>query len=127
MGRMRSGNYNVAESVEDLVASRAVVAIDDIGVGSDTRDFGIDLLLRVMDGRRNKPTLFTSNLLMPALAEIDTRIASRLRRCGEVVEVDTTDYALRGKPSEHDRPAVTGVCSPSSSGAAKRDEHTAQR
>lgn len=95
MARMRSGQFNVYESVVDLCAEKSVLLIDELGLGNDNRDFGLDLLIQVMEGRKNRPTIWTSNLKLAQLANIDARIASRLLRNGRVVECVTKDFALR--------------------------------
>ena len=70
--------------------------LDEIGVGNDARTFGLDLLIQVMEARRARPTILTSNLTLKGLAEINARLASRLLRNGDVIACDTLDFALRG-------------------------------
>lgn len=95
MAKMRSGQYNIFESVQDVAATRGVLMLDEIGIGNDNRDFGLDLLMQVLEMRRQRNTVITSNLTLPKLAEIDARISSRLLRNGRVIACDTLDYALR--------------------------------
>jgi DNA replication protein DnaC len=78
----------------DLCGARLLL-LDEIGMGVDNRDFGVDLLLRVMEQRKRSWTLITSNSTLPQLAAIDGRIASRMLRHGDVIECKTKDYALR--------------------------------
>ncbi len=95
MAKMRSGNFNVYESVSDLANTKGVLMVDEIGVGNDAKTFGLDLLMQVMESRRSQPTILTCNLTLKGLAEIDARLASRLLRHGDVIACDTMDYALR--------------------------------
>jgi DNA replication protein DnaC len=95
LGKMR-GCSHVHDSIMSLCEPRLLV-LDEIGMGTDNRDFGVDLLLRVMEGRKTKWTIITSNATLVQLAEVDGRIASRLLRHGDVIECNTTDFALRGK------------------------------
>lgn len=94
LSKMRTPGCHVASAVRGLSEHRLLV-IDEIGMGSDNRDFGVDLLLRVMESRRNSATIFTSNATIKQLAATDERIASRLIRNGDVVECNTTDYSMR--------------------------------
>jgi DNA replication protein DnaC len=93
---MRSGDFNVYESVSDLANTKGVLLLDEIGLGNDAKTFGLDLLMQVFESRRSRPTIVTSNLTLKGLAEIDARLASRLLRHGEVIACDTVDFALRG-------------------------------
>jgi DNA replication protein DnaC len=99
MARMRSGDYHVHESVDALAKCEGVLLLDEIGVGNDRKDFGLDLLFQVIEGRRSRPTLITSNLSLDGLAAIDPRLSSRLMRYGKVIKCDTKDFAMREKPT----------------------------
>lgn len=96
MSKMRSPDIDRHGSVVYLTNHDACLLLDEIGVGNDNKDFGLDLLMQVLEGRRSRPTILTSNLTLNGLAAIDARIASRMVRNGTVVECDTIDYALRG-------------------------------
>ncbi len=98
MAKMRSGGFNIYESVTDLANTNSALIIDEIGVGNDAKTFGLDLLMQVIESRRSQPTILTSNLTLQGLAEIDARLASRLLRHGQVIACDTLDYALRQLP-----------------------------
>jgi len=95
MARMRSGDYHVNDSVDALAKLDGVLLLDEIGVGNDAKTFGLDLLMQVLEGRRSRPTIITSNLSLAGLAKIDPRLSSRLLRRGKVIECDTKDFALR--------------------------------
>lgn len=95
MAKMRSGDFNIYESVDAVATITGVLMLDEIGVGNDAKTFGLDLLMQVMEARRSRPTILTSNLTLQGLAEIDARLASRLLRHGEVIACDTLDFALR--------------------------------
>ena len=94
LGKLRGGSLDASEAITDLSAFKLLV-VDEIGMGADVRDYGLDCLLRLMEGRKRGWTVFTSNLTLKQLAAIDERIASRLLRMGAVVECNTKDYALR--------------------------------
>ena len=95
MAKMRTGDFRVYESVDNLATFIRPLLLDEIGVGNDAKTFGLDLLLQVFDMRRSLPTIVTTNLTMAGLADIDARLASRLMRYGKVIECNTTDYSLR--------------------------------
>ena len=97
MARMRSGDFSIYESVQ-VLSEHPVLMLDEIGVGNDAKTFGLDLLMQIMESRRSKPTILTSNLTLQGLAEIDARLASRLLRHGAVIACDTMDFALRKLP-----------------------------
>lgn len=107
MARMRSGNFNIYDSVTDLANTRGVLMLDEIGVGNDAKTFGLDLLMQIMESRRSQPTILTSNLTLEGLAEIDTRLASRLVRHGQVIACDTLDFALRQTGADRDNRVET--------------------
>lgn len=82
--------------VEDLCEDDFVV-IDDIGVEYDKSGFITSVIDRLFNARLRKWTLVTCNLPLEQIAErLDTRIASRMLRDGNLVlDCDTMDFALR--------------------------------
>jgi DNA replication protein DnaC len=69
--------------------------LDDLGADQDTQ-FSANTAYNLLAGRENKPTIITSNLMLQEIAErLDIRLASRLERCGEVVQVDTEMFHHR--------------------------------
>lgn len=106
MAKMRSKQYNIFESVQDLATNPRSLLLDEIGMGIDARDFGTDLLLQVFEMRRSRPTVLTSNLTLKQLGQIDGRLASRLLRYGQVIECNTVDFAVR-KPNARHQPRET--------------------
>ena len=95
MMKMRSGDFNVYESVSDLANTEGLLMLDEIAVGNDAKTFGLDLLLQVLEARKAQPTIVTSNITLQGLSEIDARLSSRLLRNGRVIACDTLDYAMR--------------------------------
>lgn len=95
MAKMRSGDFHIYDSVDVLIKKREPLMLDEIGVGNDRKDFSLDLLFSVLEGRRSAPTIITSNLSLAGLAELDSRLASRLVRNGTAIKCDTKDFALR--------------------------------
>lgn len=87
---LRNQDYSIHEE------PRPLLFIDDIGASTDT-EFASSQLFRLLNDRIGKWTLITSNLNLEGISNrIDTRIASRLLRDGNVcVEVNTLDFALR--------------------------------
>ena len=86
----------------DLLDDRLVI-LDDIAAGADARGWITDKLYHIIERRLvstgPQATVITANLSIENLAEMyDQRIASRLIRQGtdKVIEVDVTDFALRG-------------------------------
>lgn len=93
--KLRNKAYYIEEDFRD--ATFAV--LDDIGADRDPTGFAADSLYRMLNGREQKWTVITSNLTMEKLAEVDTRIVSRLVRHFNVcVKCDTLDFSLRPKP-----------------------------
>jgi len=92
--KMKTGKFDVNESVENITSPKLVL-IDEIGLGTDTRDFGMDLLLRVLQGRLDKFTIITSNLTPKGIGKLDQRILSRLERNGTIVTLDTIQFHKR--------------------------------
>lgn len=65
--------------VRERVEKRTLMIIDDIGAEYET-DFSKSLLAEIAEKRLGKWTIFTANLPLDKLAEIDGRIASRIIR-----------------------------------------------
>jgi DNA replication protein DnaC len=73
------------------------VVLDDIGAKRDKSGMGLDKLDTVLASRSEKKwTMITANQSLEELADMDSRISSRLLRGGsEAVEVKMLDYAIR--------------------------------
>lgn len=73
------------------------LGIDDMGAEYDPSGFIKSGLDRLLNSRRGKWTVITSNLTKKEIGEkLDTRILSRLfREGGVVVESNLTDYEIR--------------------------------
>lgn len=92
----RNGEYGI---VEHLVHNPHVLLLDDIGAENITNPVRA-MLTRIADGRLEKWTIWTSNLLSDHIGtEIDVRIASRMYRGDNVVcEVEKApDYCYERK------------------------------
>lgn len=91
---IRSGSYE--RLVEDACDEWFVI-IDDFGAERDPSGFVAAAADRILNGRRDKWTLITTNLSLKDIGErMDVRIASRLiRDRNEFVEVEAQDYALK--------------------------------
>lgn len=91
---IRSGSYE--RLVEDAIDEWFVI-IDDFGAERDPSGFIAAASDRILNDRKNKWTLITTNLSLKNIGErLDVRIASRLMRDrNQVVEVEAEDYALR--------------------------------
>lgn len=88
---LRAGDYSV---VRDLCEDE-FVCLDDIGAEHRT-PFIVAKLDEICDARLGKWTIFTANLSLRDISEVETRIASRmLRGANQVVDIETVDYALR--------------------------------
>jgi DNA replication protein DnaC len=74
-----------------------ILVLDDVGQSVDKTGFITGKLSILLSARVGKWTFITSNLSVGQIAErIDTRIASRLIRDGNVVvDIDAKDWALR--------------------------------
>lgn len=91
-GHLRNGEF---EEYQDMKRWPFLV-LDDIGAEKDTTGFSAEQLCTLLDARSRKWTLLTSNLLLGRLAKIDTRIADRMIRDGNVVvELTTISYSIR--------------------------------
>jgi DNA replication protein DnaC len=72
------------------------LVIDEIGAERDTTGFAADQLSCLLGCRTGRWTVLTGNLMLPAVAQIDARIASRMLRNGSVVvECTAMDYGRR--------------------------------
>lgn len=91
IGEMRTGDFSgVRQLKEDWY-----VAADDIGAEQQT-PLSIGKLYEIMTAREGKFTVFNANLTLEALAAIDVRLASRVKRDGNIlVEIETEDHSLR--------------------------------
>jgi DNA replication protein DnaC len=92
---MREGAYGSIESMSD----DWYCGIDDIGTDRDPTKFAADKLLELLNQRRDKWTVITSNLFLDEIGDqLDVRLASRLLRDGsKVVQVDSIDFNRRAK------------------------------
>lgn len=91
--RLRGQEYHATEALkEDWFC-----CIDDIGAERDPTKFAAERLLDVLNHRRDKWTVLTTNLMLNDIATaLDTRIASRLLRDGsKVIQSNAKDYNLR--------------------------------
>ncbi len=91
---IRSGGYE--RLVEDAIDEWFLI-IDDFGAERDPTGFVAAASDRILNGRRGKWTLITTNLSLKDIGErMDIRIASRLiRGANKVIEVEAQDYALK--------------------------------
>lgn len=71
-----------------------LLVIDDIGAENIT-DWASEKLLMLLNARRNKPTVITSNLRVNEISETNTRIASRLVGGGIVLNTIAGNFNLR--------------------------------
>lgn len=91
MVKLYGGEYDGFEEI----AGEYLLAIDDFAATHDPSKFGVSKLMELMNKRERKWTVFTSNLNMQQIAEMDTRIASRLIRHGsKVIEMHCGDFNL---------------------------------
>ena len=93
VNEMRNADYSSVEPMSD----DWFCGIDDIGSERDPTKFATDKLLEVLNQRRDKWAVITSNLMLDEIGEhMDVRLSSRLLRDGsKVVQVDAQDYNLR--------------------------------
>ncbi len=93
VNHMRDGKYGSFEGMcEDWFCM-----IDDVGSERDPTKFATDKLLEILNQRRDKWTVITSNLFLDDIGEkMDVRISSRLLRDGsKVIQNNVKDYNLR--------------------------------
>ena len=93
---VRGGAY---ELIEDLCDEWFVI-IDDLGAERDTTGFIASATDRILNSRRDRWTLITTNLPLSEIGErIDPRVASRMiRGDNQFVEIETIDWNLRSQP-----------------------------
>lgn len=82
------------DQIRDM-AKWPVLFLDDIGAERDTTGFASEQLNTLLGQRDGKWTILTSNLGLADIAAIDPRLADRLLRGNEVVDVRTESYSLR--------------------------------
>jgi DNA replication protein DnaC len=98
--RLRSGGVNISRELDCLIELPLLV-IDEVGATNDPSGFVADVLCQVVSGRLGHPTLWTGNITLSSLRDIDERIASRMVRedtawgRNVTVEMDTDDFASR--------------------------------
>jgi ABC-type dipeptide/oligopeptide/nickel transport system ATPase component len=105
VAEMKSGDFGTAELLcEEEVkwdgsrgATYAFAFIDDIGQVEDAqKSYLVSTLSRIADRRMHTWTVWTANLLLSQIGELDPRIASRMIRGGNiVVENNCPDFNLR--------------------------------
>lgn len=90
--RLREGNsYN---ELRDMQAW-PYLFLDDIGSERDTTGFAAEKLMTLLGCRQGRWTVLTSNLTLSRMAQLESRMASRLVRDGSVaVSISAPDYAL---------------------------------
>jgi DNA replication protein DnaC len=91
--QIRGGAYELIEDVCD----EWLVVIDDLGAERDTTGFIAAATDRILNSRRGKWTLITTNLPLSEIGDrIDPRVASRMiRGSNQVVEIEAVDWNLR--------------------------------
>ena len=91
--RMRGGAWDLPE----YLGHDFFLVLDELGATRDPSTFVADAIARLCQARRDKWTVFTTNLTMQEIAERqDARIASRLiRDRNRFVTITAGDYALR--------------------------------
>ncbi|MCI0747576.1 MAG: hypothetical protein L0Y58_19395 [Verrucomicrobia subdivision 3 bacterium] len=97
----------VVDDLQDWDSGRTLVrqlvdcpflVLDDVFSPLDKSGWKAERALRILEGRKGKWTALSANATREEIAQIDTRIMSRLIRDDNVViDVDTTDYANRPK------------------------------
>lgn len=91
--RQKAGNFGEINDIRSF----PFVVVDDIGAEHDPSGFAKSRTFDIAEGRLGKWTVITSNLSFAQIAEMDTRIASRMLRGGSV-RIDltsVTDFNLR--------------------------------
>jgi DNA replication protein DnaC len=73
---------NTVDSLVDKLVNANILVIDDIGAEEDQSDWVRGRILRIVDGRTTKKTLYTSNIEPAELFDrMDERIADRINQC----------------------------------------------
>lgn len=90
---LRGGAYELVDDICD----EWLVIIDDLGAERDTTGFIAAATDRILNSRRDRWTLITTNLPLTEIGDrIDPRVASRMiRGDNQVVEIDSIDWSLR--------------------------------
>lgn len=92
-----AGNYTIPRMFERM----EFVVFDDLGAVRDRSDLIANAVAEFAGVREGKWTLWTTNLTLDQVREIDPRIASRLIRDGNrFVRIEAEDYALRTRKSK---------------------------
>lgn len=94
--RMKEGEFDLPEYLVD----DWLVVMDDLGASRDKTSFVADATYRFCNARRDKWTIFTTNLTLPEISErIDERVASRLIRDNNaLISIRAGDYAMARRP-----------------------------
>ena len=82
-----------AQKIKEL-QNMGLLVIDDIGAENGT-EWAAEKLLMLLNARRNKPTVITSNLTLEEIANNNQRIASRLLGGGKVKLTRAKNFNLR--------------------------------
>lgn len=92
LAQYRNGDYWRLDDIADC----NFIVLDDIGVEGSRSSFGDGKLYETISAREGKWAVITSNLTLKEISQLDVRISSRLIRDRNIViNVNTTDYALR--------------------------------
>lgn len=88
--------YEGEGGLVEMLSDEWLAVIDDVGAEHDPRKFGVSKLLEVLENRKRKWTVITSNLTLDQISShLDTRIASRMIRDGsKVVNFTRKDFNL---------------------------------
>jgi len=86
-----------AQKIKEL-QDMGLLVIDDIGAENST-EWAAEKLLMILNVRRNKPTVITSNLTLEEIANNNQRIASRLVGGGLVKLTKAKNFNLRENQS----------------------------
>lgn len=97
LDRMRPDGGLVAGRVlPELAQHKGLLILDEIGMGNDVKDFGLDKLITLLELRKDRWLLMTSNRMPHELEAIDKRLSDRLYRFdGAVVECITMSFNER--------------------------------
>lgn len=97
--RLRAGEYDLP----DYLADDFLLVFDELGFARDPSSFIADGIARLCQSRRDKWTVFATNLSLEEIAQrIDARITSRLiRDDNRFITIKAGDYALRRLPDSH--------------------------
>lgn len=94
---LRGGNWTIARMFERM----DFVVFDDLGSTRDTSGLLANAIAEFVAVRERRWTLWTTNLTLEQVREIDPRIASRLIRDGNrFVRIEAEDYALRTRKAK---------------------------